>query len=306
LRSTPQRRAIFAAFRGGVSEHLSADEVYSRASASLPDLGRGTVYATLAEFAEVGLLAAFGTPEPVRYEINIDRHAHFRCRLCGRLFDIEGEAPNPQPFTRHGFEVEEIELRAEGVCRDCVEFGVGLDSGVEVMFGSGVSDLLQNRESAAVELQTPLGPLVIAATNSGIARVAFADHGDVAFLRSLVGRDVSQVITDHLVSATLQLEGYFKTGPSSFDCEIDWDVVRHYDELRATMDIPYGTVRSYHLLKASSTPREIGHAFGINPVPILTPCHRVARGSVIPDRFVGGPERREWLLRHERQFPALA
>src|SRR5512132_4416217 len=87
LRSTPQRRAILLAFERGPAAHLSADEVHARASRELPDLGRGTVYATLAEFTELGLLAAFGTPDPVRYETNTAPHDHFRCRLCLRLFD---------------------------------------------------------------------------------------------------------------------------------------------------------------------------------------------------------------------------
>ena len=95
LRSTPQRRAILGAFRGGAGEHLSADEVHARASRALPDLGRGTVYATLAEFTELGLLAAFGSPEPVRYETNTEPHDHFRCRLCLRLFDLDDAADEP-------------------------------------------------------------------------------------------------------------------------------------------------------------------------------------------------------------------
>jgi Fe2+ or Zn2+ uptake regulation protein len=32
LRTTPQRRAIFGAVQGGPTEHLSADEVYTRAA----------------------------------------------------------------------------------------------------------------------------------------------------------------------------------------------------------------------------------------------------------------------------------
>ncbi len=306
MRSTPQRRAIFAAFRGGAAEHLSADEVYSRASASLPDLGRGTVYATLAEFAEVGLLAAFGTPEPVRYEINVDRHAHFRCRLCGRLFDIEGEPPDPEPFTRDGYEVEAIELRAEGVCRDCVDFELGLDAGVSAIRDQGASGPLHDRAAAAIEVQTPLGPLIVAATRHGVARVAFADHADVAFLRGLVDGDASPLITPHLRAVGEQLERYFAGGaPAGFDCEIDWEIVGYQTELQAAATIPYGAVRSYHLLAEGTTPRAIGHAFGDNPIPIITPCHRVMRGATVPDRFVGGVERRAWLLQHERLASAL-
>jgi Fe2+ or Zn2+ uptake regulation protein len=88
LRVTPQRRAILQAFHGAADEHLSADEVISRASVAVPEIGRGTVYATLAEFAELGVLASVGHPEPIRYETNIAPHDHFRCRLCMRLFDV--------------------------------------------------------------------------------------------------------------------------------------------------------------------------------------------------------------------------
>src|SRR6202020_2637017 len=88
MRSTPQRRAILSVFSGGRTEHLSADEIYARASEALSGLSRATVYATLAEFSELGLLSAFGSPEPVRYETNTTHHSHFRCRLCLRIFDL--------------------------------------------------------------------------------------------------------------------------------------------------------------------------------------------------------------------------
>ena len=89
LRVTPQRRAILDAFHGAADEHLSAEEVLSRASMVVPEIGRGTVYATLAELAELGLVASVGTSEPVRYEINVAAHDHFHCRLCLRLFNVE-------------------------------------------------------------------------------------------------------------------------------------------------------------------------------------------------------------------------
>src|SRR4051812_34783820 len=93
LRVTPQRRAILAAL--GEHEHLSADEGHARASAAVPGVSRGTGYAPLAELTELGLIAAFGSPEPVRYEGNVEPHQHFRCRHCGRLFDVGLPAPEP-------------------------------------------------------------------------------------------------------------------------------------------------------------------------------------------------------------------
>ena len=126
LRSTPQRRAILGAFRGDPTEHLSADEVYARAAESVPDLSRGTVYSTLAEFSELGLLSAFGEPEPVRYETNTTHHAHFRCRLCLRIFDLASGLQNPEEITDPGFSVERVDTRAEGICAECNAYDAGL------------------------------------------------------------------------------------------------------------------------------------------------------------------------------------
>src|SRR3954451_18971772 len=128
LRSTPQRRAILRAFSSGPVEHLSADEVHARASQELPDLGRGTVYSTLAEFTEVGLLAAFGSSEPVRYETNTEAHDHFRCRLCLRIFDVDTLSAVEQSMPE-GFTLERLETRAEGVCADCGDYERGLREG---------------------------------------------------------------------------------------------------------------------------------------------------------------------------------
>ena len=129
LRVTPQRRAILQAFRGRGDEHLAADEVLSRASAIVPEIGRGTVYAALAELTELGLLASVGTPEPVRYETNLERHDHFHCRLCLRLFDVDlgGHQVSRRPLD--GYKIEDVALRADGVCAQCRDYERGLSAG---------------------------------------------------------------------------------------------------------------------------------------------------------------------------------
>ncbi len=303
MRSTPQRRAILAAFAGGPAEHLSADEVFARAAQSLPDLSRGTVYATLAEFTEAGLLTAFGTPEPVRYETNTERHAHFRCRLCLRIFDVEIELPDPEPFEQRGFAVERIDLRAEGTCKDCEEYDAGLREGARAITRSGASpEALNESGASAAELDSPLGPLLLAATPQGIARLAFADHGDFDSLRSLArSRRGSRRGRAHLRQAAEQVGRYFSAGPSKPECEIDWAAVGGVQALRATLEIPYGAHRSYSDFPLELPARELGRILGANPIAILTPCHRVTRGVEMPISYVGGSERRRWLLRHERQ-----
>ena len=148
LRVTPQRRAILQAFRGRGDEHLSADEVLSRASAAVPEIGRGTVYSTLAELTELGLLASVGNPEPVRYETNLDPHDHFQCRLCLRLFDVElgGRELASSPLA--GYEIETVTVRAYGVCAQCRDYERGLSAGAAQVTSSVRRSMHQRRSSS--------------------------------------------------------------------------------------------------------------------------------------------------------------
>jgi methylated-DNA-[protein]-cysteine S-methyltransferase len=305
LRSTPQRQAILSAFRGGAVEHLSADEVFAHASASLPGLSRGTVYATLAEFSEIGLLSAFGTPEPVRYEINVATHGHFRCRLCLRVFDVDVPVPDRMSFDAPGHEVERIEVRAEGICVGCQDYRAGLEVGVAAILATGAPPSLGDRPVSATALDSPLGPLVLVASSTGLVRLAFAEHGDIAALGELIGADGPPVGTAHLTTARQQLEAYFTGEPRSPVCPIDWEAMNlEAAALYAPLEVPYGSMRSYHLLAPDMSDTGFGLAMGANPVPIFIPSHRISLGSTPPDIFVGGPERRSWLLQRERPVRA--
>jgi Fe2+ or Zn2+ uptake regulation protein/O6-methylguanine-DNA--protein-cysteine methyltransferase len=303
MRSTPQRRAILSVFHGGRIEHLSADEVYAQASRSLPELSRGTVYATLAEFSELGLLAAFGSPEPVRYETNVDLHAHFRCRLCLRLFDLVGGQQDPGTITDPGFVVERVETCAEGICDECTSYEAGLSSGAQSIMKSGpATDTLSIAGVAAAEVASPIGSLFLAATPEGLSRLAFEDHADADALRAhAASRRGSQAARQRLTEATENLASYFSSDLPRPTCAIDWDALQvPRASLMTTETIPYATHRSYSELEQNLPARNLGHLFGANPVPIFMPCHRVSRGTETPGYFVGGIERRAWLDAHER------
>lgn len=309
MRSTPQRRAILSAFHGGRIEHLSADEVYARASRSLPELSRGTVYATLAEFTELGLLAAFGSPEPVRYETNVEPHAHLRCRLCSRTFDLTGGQQDAQSITDPGFIVERVETRAEGICDQCTSYDAGLVAGALSIRKAGPAvDTLLVAGVAASGFASPIGELLLAASPDGLIRLAFEDHADADALRKhAAARRGSQSARQHLAEAATSLDGYLAGNLSRPACAIDWDVLGvPAAALMTTEAIPYGTHRSYSELDADLSAHELGHLFGANPIPIVTPCHRVSRGSQVPDHFVGGTARRGWLEQHEQAHPLLS
>lgn len=303
LRTTPQRRAILGAFHGGCTEHLSADQVHAHASRTLPDLSRGTVYATLAEFTEIGLLAALGTPEPVRYETNTSEHAHFRCRLCLRLFDLGGGLEDPQQITAPGFKVERVETRAEGVCADCIDYEKGLGEGARAISQTGPPvDALAVPGAASAGTAGPFGRLLLAASPAGLIRVAFEEHADADALRAHASaRRGSQAARSHLTRAHAQLDRYFAGVAAPLECAIDWGHLEPAGSapLQATRAIPYGDRRSYSDLGIELAARELGWIMGANPIAIVAPCHRVTRGTEMPRIFVGGTKRRHWLGLHE-------
>jgi methylated-DNA-[protein]-cysteine S-methyltransferase len=69
------------------------------------------------------------------------------------------------------------------------------------------------------------------------------------------------------------------------------------------LQIPFGETRTYgELAKALGQPgasRAVGLANGRNPIPIITPCHRVIGSNGKLTGFAGGLACKEWLLRHE-------
>ncbi len=293
LRVTPQRRAILGAFHDRPEEHLSADEVHARASIVVPEIGRGTVYATLAELTELGVLAAVGSPEPVRYEINVAPHDHFRCRLCLRLWDIDLAAP-AEPPVADGFVIEQIVMTAEGICAQCQAYSRGLAAGAATMVREPQLDADLIDSLACVRRSSPLGDLLLACSSQGIVRLAFEDHADSAALRARAkSRRGERGARNRAEAFGAGLESYFGGGLEAAQDVVDWGRAEEATSgaLEATRGIPYGEPRSYERLGVKIGAYECGYAMGSNPIPMLLPCHRVSRGSDRPDVWVGGPER---------------
>jgi O-6-methylguanine DNA methyltransferase len=299
LRVTPQRRAILEAFRGSSDEHLSADEVHARANRAVPELGRGTVYATLAELTELGLLSAFGSPEPVRYETNVARHSHFRCKLCLRLFDVQIPEPSVRPLEEEGYVVERVAVAAEGVCAECEAYERGLTNGISsVRATRQVSDALLGT-LACSRLETELGPLALAASSDGIVRISFGEHADFGpFLERARSRRGPKAARERLVHASTALEEFLAGSELAADDPLDEGATELTDPpiLDATRLIAYGSTLSYERLAGELGAYDRGYAMGANPMPILFPCHRVTRGVEQPADYIGGGERRQRLL----------
>jgi Fe2+ or Zn2+ uptake regulation protein len=121
---TAQRRVI-AEILAGEHVHLSAEEIFQRAAARLPEISRATVYNTLKKLTELGELLEVSSDERAkRYDPNAsDPHHHLICQRCGLLRDVhpKGQGHLSLPSgERHGFDVTGVEIMFRGLCPSCV------------------------------------------------------------------------------------------------------------------------------------------------------------------------------------------
>jgi len=153
----------------------------------------------------------------------------------------------------------------------------------------------------ATRLPSPIGDLVITASDSGLTGVWFPGKGPVAAARPDDERGPASTL---LARASEQLAEYFAGTRTTFDLPLDAGGTaferRVWDALRT---IPYGTTLSYsELARRLGDPRAtraVGAANGKNPIPIIVPCHRVIGANGALTGFGGGLDRKRWLLEHE-------
>jgi methylated-DNA-[protein]-cysteine S-methyltransferase len=157
-------------------------------------------------------------------------------------------------------------------------------------------------------LDTPVGALLLAATENGLVRVAYPREDHDAVLDTL-GRLVSPRILRaprRLDDVARQLEEYFAGTRTMFELPLDLRLSTGFRRavLSHLSEIGYGRTASYaEVAAAAGNPKAVraaGTACARNPLPVVLPCHRVIRSDGSAGQYVGGPEAKHALLRLER------
>jgi len=116
-RPTRQREQVFAILLSQ-PDHPTADEVYARCRAQMPNISLATVYNCLEALMAAGLVRQVNFErEPSRFCPNQSEHAHFHCKETGEVVDIELPAQVMQALHAilpEGYNAESIELSYTG------------------------------------------------------------------------------------------------------------------------------------------------------------------------------------------------
>jgi methylated-DNA-[protein]-cysteine S-methyltransferase len=165
---------------------------------------------------------------------------------------------------------------------------------------------------AYATVDSPFGPLLIAATPSGLVRVNLPTYDPEETLEELAARISPRVLEApaRLDDARRELDLYFEGKLTEFDLPIDWQLTDGFRKKvqRAIARIPYGQTRTYTDMARSAgnerAVRAAGTACGSNPIPIVVPCHRVLRSGGALGGYGGGLPMKEALLQLEREGSA--
>lgn len=156
--------------------------------------------------------------------------------------------------------------------------------------------------------RSPVGPLCVAITERGLARLEFCER-QADFLDRLrqAGRAEILHAPERARPVLDQLREYLAGERRAFDLAVDLRGRTDFQRqvLEGAARIPRGRVTSYgELARRIGRPgaaRAVGQALGSNPVPIVIPCHRVlgGDGSLHGYSGGGGTRTKAWLLRLE-------
>lgn len=182
LRITAQRLVILAAAPSG--EHVSADALFAQVKHALPRINRATVYRTMEQFRDAGLVSETDLGGGAReFELLDDRHHHLICQSCGDQIELDDAVLEPMRaaiLRHHGFSARIDHLALFGTCIVCQARSRGDDDRASP--GTEEEDQPAFRERCRVEITragalsandlAELGELLAAVVDAG-ASVGF-------------------------------------------------------------------------------------------------------------------------------------
>jgi len=102
--------------------HPTADDIYTSLFKEIPTLSKTTVYNTLKHFVSKGIVSELMIEEnEVRYDFEPFPHIHFKCKKCGKIYDIYKKCEILAHKKMDGHKIEEYHMYLRGICKNCLD-----------------------------------------------------------------------------------------------------------------------------------------------------------------------------------------
>lgn len=157
-------------------------------------------------------------------------------------------------------------------------------------------------------LTTPIGPMFVCATHSGVCLLEFDDRKNLKAEIEELQKRLDGVImageNEHIVQAKVELCEYFAGERRVFDLKLHTPSTPFRESVwQGLREIAYGTTSSYidqaRRLGNEKAVRAVASANGHNRIAIVIGCHRVIGKDGSLTGYAGGLARKKWLLAHE-------
>jgi methylated-DNA-[protein]-cysteine S-methyltransferase len=155
-------------------------------------------------------------------------------------------------------------------------------------------------------VDSPIGPLLVAASDRGLASISFDAEPERQLdrLARIAGPRVLRSART-VDPARRELDEYFEGRRHAFDLPLDLRALPEFTVavLRELARVPYGETTTYGALAARvgrpRAARAVGTVMHRNRIPIVLPCHRVVGSSGDLVGYAGGLDKKLSLLRLE-------
>lgn len=157
-------------------------------------------------------------------------------------------------------------------------------------------------------INTPLGEMVIGATDLGICLLDFKHRKSIGTIKKRVTTYLKTGFEEgaHKYHTLLmsQLQEYFEGARKEFDVPLTFTGTTFQNKVwKALLEIPYGSKSTYlnqsNIVADEKAIRAVARANGENCLAIIVPCHRIIGSNGNLTGYAGGLKAKQWLLDHE-------
>lgn len=101
--------------------HPTVDKIFNDLIKEIPILSKATVYNTIDLFKKTNLVRVVTIENnETRYDAEVENHGHFKCDVCGSIYDFSVNIDNLSIDSLEHFKINEKNVYFKGICPRCL------------------------------------------------------------------------------------------------------------------------------------------------------------------------------------------